>query len=221
MESSMPELQEIKSEIGGVDFGAHQGSASSTPQPHQNFQWVSPSLNLLLFPLQRASDQKNGLFCSCKTGKNSGCWESNLFIIYRRQSLIYRDAAILMSLLSPQTITRRRREKSSKLQNCDNAPKIGGNLQKTNTTGTTDCKRSKPRSFKFDIFWMQKNTANLQFRICRNFPCTALKSLFISFVHKRTIISNAAIVVWRYLPLPTSERRPVTCPMSQPGSVLS
>ena len=66
MESSMPELQEIKSEIGGVDFGAHQGSASTTPQPHQNFQWVSPSLNLL----QRASDQKNGLFCSIvKQGK--------------------------------------------------------------------------------------------------------------------------------------------------------
>ena len=37
----MPELQEIKSEIGGVDFGAHGGSASTTPQPHQNFQWVS------------------------------------------------------------------------------------------------------------------------------------------------------------------------------------
>ena len=62
MESSMPELQEIKSEIGGVDFGAHQGSASTTPQPHQNFQWVSPSLNLLLFPLQRASDQKTACF---------------------------------------------------------------------------------------------------------------------------------------------------------------
>ena len=54
----MPELQEIKSEIGGVDFGAHQGSASTTPQPHQNFQWVSPSLNLL----QRASDQKTACF---------------------------------------------------------------------------------------------------------------------------------------------------------------
>jgi hypothetical protein len=40
---TMPELQEIKSEIGGVDFGAHHGgSASTTPQPHQNFQWVSP-----------------------------------------------------------------------------------------------------------------------------------------------------------------------------------
>merc|ERR1719305_1042090 len=37
---TMPELQEIKSEIGGVDFGAHGGSsASTTPQPHQNFQW--------------------------------------------------------------------------------------------------------------------------------------------------------------------------------------
>ena len=54
----MPELQEIKSEIGGVDFGAHQGSASTTPQPHQNFQWVSPSQNLL----QQASDQKMACF---------------------------------------------------------------------------------------------------------------------------------------------------------------
>ena len=41
MMETMPELQEIKSEIGGVDFGAHGGSASTTPQPHQNFQWVS------------------------------------------------------------------------------------------------------------------------------------------------------------------------------------
>ena len=44
---AMPELAEIKSEIGGVDFGAHGtsvsvGSNSTTPQPHQtNFQWVS------------------------------------------------------------------------------------------------------------------------------------------------------------------------------------
>ena len=43
---AMPELAEIKSEIGGVDFGAHGtsvsvGSNSTTPQPHQaNFQWV-------------------------------------------------------------------------------------------------------------------------------------------------------------------------------------
>ena len=65
MESSMPELQEIKSEIGGVDFGAHQGSASTTPQPHQNFQWVSSSLNLL----QRASDQKTACFVLVKQGK--------------------------------------------------------------------------------------------------------------------------------------------------------
>jgi len=42
---AMPELAEIKSEIGGVDFGAHGtsvsvGSNSTTPQPHQNnFQW--------------------------------------------------------------------------------------------------------------------------------------------------------------------------------------
>ena len=37
---AMPELAEIKSEIGGVDFGAHGtsvpvGSNSTTPQPHQ------------------------------------------------------------------------------------------------------------------------------------------------------------------------------------------
>ena len=43
---TMPELQEIKSEIGGVDFGGHGGSASTTPQPHQNFQWVSDNHGL-------------------------------------------------------------------------------------------------------------------------------------------------------------------------------
>ena len=41
MMETMPELQEIKSEIGGMEFGAHGGSNSTTPQPHQNFQWVS------------------------------------------------------------------------------------------------------------------------------------------------------------------------------------
>ena len=43
MMETMPELQEIKSEIGGMEFGAHGGSNSTTPQPHQNFQWVSES----------------------------------------------------------------------------------------------------------------------------------------------------------------------------------
>ena len=121
---TMPELQEIKSEIGGVDFGAHGGSASTTPQPHQNFQWVSCIFFYhQRFPTSWWSENACGLFCSCKTAKTSGFWESNLFIIHHRQSLIYRDAAVLMSSLPPQTITRRRREKSSKLQNSDNAPK--------------------------------------------------------------------------------------------------
>ena len=43
MESSMSELQEIKSEIRGLDFCAQGNSASTTPQPDQNFQWVSQS----------------------------------------------------------------------------------------------------------------------------------------------------------------------------------
>ena len=125
MMETMPELQEIKSEIGGVDFGAHGGSsASTTPQPHQNFQWVSCIFFYhQRFPTSWWSENACGLFCSCKTAKTSGFWESNLFIIHHRQSLIYRDAAVLMSSLPPQTITRRRREKSSKLQNSDNAPK--------------------------------------------------------------------------------------------------
>ena len=38
-----------------------------------------------------------------------------MFIIHHRRSLIYRDAAVLMSSLPPQTITRRRCEKSSKI----------------------------------------------------------------------------------------------------------
>ena len=61
MMETMPELQEIKSEIGGVDFGAHGGSsASTTPQPHQNFQWVSS----LSHPRRRlASDRKTRVAC--------------------------------------------------------------------------------------------------------------------------------------------------------------
>ena len=80
-------------------------------------------LLLLLSSSHQRSENACGLFSSCKTRKSIGFWESNLFIIHHRRSLIYRDAAVLMSSLPPQTITRRRREKSSKLQNSDNAPK--------------------------------------------------------------------------------------------------
>ena len=60
----MPELQEIKSEIGGVDFGAHGGSsASTTPQPHQNFQWVSCAFFFFFFFHRRISDRKTRVAC--------------------------------------------------------------------------------------------------------------------------------------------------------------
>ena len=92
-------------------------------------------LLLLLSSSHQRSENACGLFSSCKTRKSIGFWESNLFIIHHRRSLIYRDAAVLMSSLPPQTITRRRCEKSSKLQNSDNAPTIWGNLQKANIAG--------------------------------------------------------------------------------------
>ena len=48
MEAGMPELAEIKSEIGGgQEFPGHNSvSSSTTPQPHQNnFQWVSVTID--------------------------------------------------------------------------------------------------------------------------------------------------------------------------------
>eukprot|EP00091_Calanus_sinicus_P011750 TRINITY_DN26524_c0_g1_i1.p1 TRINITY_DN26524_c0_g1~~TRINITY_DN26524_c0_g1_i1.p1 ORF type:complete len:100 (-),score=14.48 TRINITY_DN26524_c0_g1_i1:13-312(-) len=56
---AMPELAEIKSEIGGVDFGAHGtsvpvGSNSTTPQPHTKQLPMGP-VQLQRQPLERES----------------------------------------------------------------------------------------------------------------------------------------------------------------------
>ena len=62
----MPEMQEIKSEIEWADYGAQGDSASTTPQPNQNFQWVSQS-----FPFFPSGEQaiREWLVFSCKTEK--------------------------------------------------------------------------------------------------------------------------------------------------------